>query len=78
MNYKYIALAEFTANINGEHKQFTRGEELVLASRNPELDLYINDKDVRMDNYKKAGYTPVGLVVCEEVEEAKTTKSKTK
>lgn len=84
MNYKYIALADFTANIDGEHKQFTYGEELVLPARHPELDLYINAKDVRMDNYKKPGYVPVGLVVCEEVEEepkkdsSKSKNSKTK
>lgn len=69
MTYKYIALANFTANINGDNKAFEPGDEIVLPARHPELELYVNPKDLHQDNYKKAGFVPVGLVAVEEVED---------
>jgi len=40
---KYIAIANFTANINGNHKQFITGEVFTSPSPVPELDRYCTD-----------------------------------
>lgn len=71
MSYKYIALANFTANIDGKHTEIREGDELVLSARHPELDMYINPKDEDQHNYKKPGHRAYGMVVCEEIEDSK-------
>lgn len=63
---RYTALARFTTNIGNKHRQINKGEVLEFAQPLPEFELYVNPKD-NINLEKDESYTPVGLLLKEEV-----------